>query len=110
MKWRSFKVNLVPSVSAVFGADGQSSAQSFYLANATAACDRRRVTPVGISVLMGYGLQVHRNEFLAMLGAFHDVICRFLASNRVNELFNCDADELRVTPAPIRRALERRLF
>ena len=62
------------------------------------------------SVLLGYGLQVHRNKLLAMLGAFDDVQRRFLAANRVNELFNRGANELRITPAPIRRALEFRLF
>jgi len=62
---------------------------------------------VGISVLPVY---IDRNEFLAMLGAFHDVIRRFLATDRVDELFNGGANELRFTPAPIRRALELRLF
>lgn len=45
-----------------------------------------------------------------MLGAFHDVIRRFLATYRVNELFNRGANELRLTTALISRALEHRLF
>jgi hypothetical protein len=57
-----------------------------------------------------YGLEVRRNESLAMLGAFDDVIRRFRAAERANELFNHGTNELRLTPAPIRRALELRLF
>jgi hypothetical protein len=51
--------------------------------------------PVGISVLMDHGLEVHGNEFLAMFSAFHNVIRRFLAAHRVDELLNRGADELR---------------
>jgi hypothetical protein len=51
--------------------------------------------PVGISVLVDHGLEVHGNEFLAMFSAFHDVLRRFLAAHRVDELLNRGADELR---------------
>ena len=64
-------------------------------------------TPVAISVLAG---SVYGNEFLAMLDAFHNVIHSCLTADRVNELFHDGANELRLTPAPIYRALETRLF
>jgi len=83
-------------------------AGSCCLGNATSR--KRARCRFWISVLVGYGLQVHRNQLLAMLGAFDNVKRRFLAAHRVNELFNRSANELRLTPEPIRRSLEFRLF
>ena len=59
---------------------------------------------------MDYGLELHCKEFFAMFSAFHDVIRRFLAANRMYELLNSGAHELRLEPAPIRWALEQRRF
>ena len=45
-----------------------------------------------------------------MLDAFHNVIHSSLTADRVNELFHDGANELRLTPTRICRALETRLF